>query len=82
MMTNQENDRGECRSSYCECLPGQCAGGRVDKREDEAARIRAAGMSATDIRLMQLHDEIKAFLIKRDQGRVMGAVRRIMLERT
>lgn len=32
-------DTNECRSSYCECDPGQCSSGRVDKRAETAAEL-------------------------------------------
>ena len=37
--------REECRSSYCECEEGNCSGGKVDMRADEAEKVKAKGIS-------------------------------------
>ncbi|WKZ86290.1 hypothetical protein N5B55_04890 [Ralstonia pickettii] len=34
-----DNSTKECRSSYCECEPGKCGSGRVDKRAEAAAEL-------------------------------------------
>ena len=31
----------ECRSAHCECSPGECSGGRVDKRAEAAVELKA-----------------------------------------
>ncbi|PLC44518.1 hypothetical protein C0Q88_07515 [Ralstonia pickettii] len=35
----------ECRSSYCECEPGKCGSGRIDKRGEAAAQSQALAIT-------------------------------------
>ena len=38
---NTDLKKEECRSSYCECEEGKCSGGKVDRRVDEANKIKS-----------------------------------------
>lgn len=51
-----DNTTKECRSSYCECEPGKCGSGRIDKRAEAAVTVAEPGQDEI-VRLMALADE-------------------------